>query len=273
MIRQVILAVLVSIGIFLLAFHIEVGGMGIGSNLNALMIVLGGTLSATLIAYPWKRLLWTGQLLKKAFQPRDDGEWTINTLVSLAKIYRQGGIRALEAQGNRLQGGLIRTAVELITYQCSRDKIEQLLQKEVQLTCNQYEMAHKILHNMARLAPALGLCGTIVNLIRVFGHISDPQSLIGYMGIALLSTFYGVVLANLCFVPLTNKLREFMDYEEMRLNLVQEGVLDLYDQENPRAIQYKLDTLSTTVLRPGLAPARSKLILVAPGERTSSVKS
>lgn len=137
-----------------------------------------------------------------------------------------------------------------MTLHYSREKIVQIVQKEVQLTYVQYETAYKILYNMARLAPALGLAGTIVALIRVFGHIADPKSLVGCMAIALLSTFYGVVLANLCFVPLSNKLREFMDREEMRLDLIQEGVLDLYDEESPSAIRFKLETLSTAVMEP-----------------------
>jgi len=102
---------------------------------------------------------------------------------------------------------------------------------------------------MARLAPALGLTGTIVSLIRTFGHIADTHGLVGYMGIALLSTFYGVVLANLCLTPLSNRLREFMDQEVVRLDLIQEGILDLYDMENPIAMKYKLESLTSSSVR------------------------
>jgi len=273
MIFQVIFSLLLSVAIFILAFNLEVGGMGIGSNLNALMIVLGGTFSATLIAYPWKKLAWTAQLIKKAFFPRDETEWTISTLVKLARTYRQDGIRILEQQGNELSPGLLKTGVEMIAYQYSRDKIETVLQKEVQLIYGQYESAYKVLYNMARLAPALGLAGTIVNLIRVFGHIQDPQNLIGYMAVALLSTFYGVILANLCFIPLSNKLREFMDHEEIHFHLVQEGILDLYDEENSKAIEYKLEALSNAVKKANPNWPRSRLVLMPlkKRERASSV--
>ena len=72
---------------------------------------------------------------------------------------------------------------------------------------------------MARLAPALGLTGTIVSLIRTFGHITDTNGLIGYMGIALLSTFYGVVFANLCFIPLSNK-QEIISLEHFAIGVL-----------------------------------------------------
>jgi chemotaxis protein MotA len=159
---------------------------------------------------------------------------------------------------------MIKTGVELIAYHYNRDKIDQIMHKEALCIYGQYETAHKILTNMARLAPALGLAGTIVNLIRIFDHIQDPQSLIGYMAIALLSTFYGVVLANLCFVPLGNKLREFMDQDELRMELIEEGILDLYDQEHPNAIKYKLETLSGAMAASHRSPSRPPLVLVAP---------
>lgn len=264
MIVQVVFSLLLLAAIFGAAFTLEVGELGLASNLNALMIVLGGTLAATFMAYPAQKLLWTLQLVKKSFTAQGEIPWTTQTLVNLARIFRKGGIRALERQGNDLPPGMIKTGVELIAYHYNRDKIDQIMHKEALCIYGQYETAHKILTNMARLAPALGLAGTIVNLIRIFDHIQDPQSLIGYMAIALLSTFYGVVLANLCFVPLGNKLREFMDQDELRLELIQEGILDLYDQEHPNAMKYKLETLSGAMAASHRSPSRPPLVLVAP---------
>jgi chemotaxis protein MotA len=273
MISQLAISIILSIAIFFVAFNLEIGEIGWISNLNALMIVLGGTFAATLVAYPWRKILWTFRLLIKAFAAPDEIEWTIHTLVELARSYRQGGIRALEQQGEKLPPGLLKTSVELIAFQCPKEKIEQITKKESQLAYVQYETAYKILYNMARLAPALGLAGTIVTLIRVFGHIADPKSLVAYMALALFSTFYGVVLANLCFVPLSNKIREFMDYEEMRRELIQEGVLDLYDEENPRAIQFKLEALSATAMKPNPPWSGSKLGVMPSKKSASSVAS
>jgi chemotaxis protein MotA len=219
---------------------------------------LGGTLAATLIAYPWRRLIWTAHLLKKAFLSVNEIDWTQRTIVTLARAYRRDGIRVLERMGEKLPGGYLKTAVELISYNFTKDEIERVLQKEAHIIYNQYVASDKIICSMARLAPALGLTGTVVSLIRTFGHISDTQGLIGYMGIALLSTFYGVVFANLCFMPLSHKLREFMDQEATRFDLIQEGILDVYDQENPRAMEYKLESLSS------LSPRESRPSLVVP---------
>ncbi|MCX5908220.1 MAG: MotA/TolQ/ExbB proton channel family protein [Deltaproteobacteria bacterium] len=269
MLSQVIFSILLSITIFVLAFNLEVGEMGLASNLNALMIVLGGTFAATLIAYPWKKITWTLQVLKNTFLEQNEIDWTIKTIVALARTYRHSGIRTLEKKGKELPEGLLKTAVELMAFQYSREKIELILQKKAQLTYVQYETGYKILYSMARFAPALGLTGTIVNLIRIFGHIADPKSLVGYMAIALLSTFYGVVFANLCFLPLANKLKEFMDHEEVQLELIQEGILDIYDEENPTAIQFKLETLSTAALKASLTSRRPEFIPIASDKHSS----
>jgi chemotaxis protein MotA len=271
MIVQAIFSLLILVAIFLLEFNLEVREMGLFSNFNALMIVLGGTIFATLIAYPREKLVVTARLLKKSFIGRGEIESTIQTIVHLAKIYRKKDIRSLEHELNHLPPGLLRMGVELISYQYTRANIEQAMHREASTTYNEYATSHKILHSMARLAPALGLTGTIVSLIRTFGQIDNPQNLIGYMAVALLCTFYGVILANLCFVPLSIKLREFMDQEELRMETIQEGILDIYDHEHPRAIQYKLETLARVMETPDRTSTRPKLLLLTPYEKARGV--
>jgi len=267
MIRQALCALVLLAIIFTVTFNLEVRETGPASNFFALLVVLGGTLAATMIAYPLARLSWTARLIMKSFTVREEMTSTIEGIVRLAHIYRSRGIRPLEQEAAGLPPGLLKTGVELIAYHTSRDKIEQILLKEALCTHNRCETSYKMLYNMARLAPALGLAGTIISLIRIFGHISDPQNLIGCMAVALLSTFYGVVLANVCFVPLSNKLREYMDLNELQMDIVQEGILDLCDQEHPRAIRYKLETLSATLGVPRRATRRAGLALVPTPEQ------
>lgn len=269
MIGQTIGSLLLLIAIFFLAFNLGVKELGLASNLNALMIVLGGTICATLLAYPYAKLLMTLKFLKKSFGHGGEIDWTIQNIVHLARINKKNDIRLLEQEGAKLPSGLIKTGLELIVYRFTRDNVEQILHKEAVLNCSQYETAHKILCSMARLAPAMGLAGTIVNLIRVYEHISNPQSLMGYMAIALLSTFYGVVLANVCFVPLSNKLREFMDQDLLRMDIIREGILDIYDHEHPQAIQYKMETLAGIPLKPYPAQIRIAATLQASGQKGS----
>jgi chemotaxis protein MotA len=267
MIGQALCALLNLAAIFLVEFTLKVTEMGWASNFNALMIVLGGTFFARYRLSQGKAGPGGPPAQGALFRPGGRSDEAIQTLVNLARIYRNGDIRNLEKQIPRLPQGLLKVGVELIAYRYSRDEIEQMLRREALATLNQYATAHKILLNMARLAPALGLAGTIVSLIRIFGHIQDPQNLIGYMAVALLCTFYGVILANLCFMPLSNKLRETMDQDELRMEMIQEGILDLYDHQHPKAIQYKLETMTRAIESEKRDPARPKLVLMSSYEK------
>lgn len=267
MVPQIITSLFLVSGIFFLAFTAPVEKMGFMANLYAILIVLGGTLSATMMIYPWRRLVWVAHLLRKTLTSRDRAEETIKTIVMMARTYRLSGIRALEKLGDAIPEGLLKTGVELIAYKYSRMEIEQIMAKEALLSYRQYDTAYKILYNMAKVAPALGLVGTIVNLIRIFGNINDSQSLIGFMSVALLSTFYGVVLANLVFVPLSHRIKNYMDEEQVRLELIQEGILDIYDEENPQAIQCKLEALGAAATFEPLPHREALKPLVMPPQK------
>ena len=268
MIGRTVFSISLLAGIFFSNFKLEVNGIGLLSNLSALFLVLGGMLSATLVPYTWGRLLWTFRLLKKSFGAGADIDRTVQTIVDLARNYRKkGSIRLLEQRTNALPPGLLKMGLELITYHYSRDQIEQILRKESFNTYNQYGAAHKILQNMARLAPVLGLAGTFIQLIRVFGNSSSHPDLIRTLAFALLSTFYGLILASLLFTPLANRLKEFMEQDRLRMEIIQEGVLGIYDQEHPRAIQYKLEMRSASLELSPKPRTSPEVVLLTPGER------
>jgi len=103
MARQIILSAVLLTSIFLLSFSLEMSGVGFISNLIALMVVLGGTLSVALMIYPGRKLIWTARMVRKAFRPLDKADETIQAIVHLARTYRQGwDIRHLERQAQNL---------------------------------------------------------------------------------------------------------------------------------------------------------------------------
>jgi chemotaxis protein MotA len=243
MVWQITISVLLLTGIFFLSFNLEMGGMGLVSNLNALMIVMGGTICATLMTYPMKKLVWAFQILKKSLGPQEKSDGLIQAVVRLSRHYRGGwDIRQLEQQVKDLPPGLLKTGVGLIAYQYDRDKSQQVLHQEALCIRGQYESAGNILHTIAQIVPSMGLIGTIVNFIRFAGLANDLHGLAGYTAVAFLSTFYGILLARLGLIPLANKLKEFIAEEAFRMDLIQEGILDIWDQEHPRAIQFKLES-------------------------------
>ena len=243
MARQIILSAVLLASILLLSFSLEMSGVGYVSNLIALMVVLGGTLSVALMIYPWRKLIWTARMVRKAFRPLDKPDGTIQAIVHLARNYRQGwDIRHLERQGRNLPPGFLKTGVELIAYQCDREKMKEVLGQEAASIQGQYENARIVIRHLSQIALSLGFIGTVVNLIRFLGLCRDLQELAGYSAVAFLSFFYGVLLGRLGFAPLADRLKESMAEEKFRLDLIQEGILGIQDREHPRAIRFKLET-------------------------------
>jgi chemotaxis protein MotA len=269
MIGRAVFSMSLIAGIFFSNFKMDARGIGLLSNLNALFLVLGGILSTALVAYTWGKISWTFRLLRKSFGAGVGIDQTIQTIVDLARDYRKKGtVRMLEQRADDLPPGLLKSGLELITYHYSRDQIEQTLRKEALNIYNQYGAAHKILQNMTRLAPVLGLAGTLIQLIRVFGNSNSYPDLFKTLAFALLSAFYGLVLASLLFAPLANRLKEFMEQDRLRMEIIQQGVMGIYDQEHPRAIQYKLESRSAAMKLSSKPPASPKVVLLTnPGER------
>ncbi len=269
MILQIIFSLLISIGIFFLAFNFEIKGLGLGSNINALIIVLGGTSLTTIIFYPWGKLALAAQLIKKSLLYQNENEGIIKTIVNLARTYRQDGIRGLEQKLNKLSPGLVKTAVKLITYQCGRSEMERVLQKEVEIAQRRYQESQKILHNTARITLFFGLAGTVVNFIRIFGLLNSAN-LFQYLAVVFLNAFYGVFLANFILFPLSQKFKKFLENEFLRLDMIREGMLDLYKEENSKAIQYKLEAI-TEKIKTTLPWSPLELALMTPERRVTSI--
>jgi chemotaxis protein MotA len=263
---QIMISILLLTAIFFLSFFLDAGSMGVVSNLNALMIVLGGTIGATLMSYPMKRLVFTFKVLKKSLGARGEGEGLIPVIVRLARNYRGGwDIRHLEQQVKELPPGLLRTGVEMIAYQYDRGKIDQVMRQEASGIRDQYESAGEILQHLSQIVPSMGLIGTLVNFIRFLGLSNDIHGLAGYAALAFLSTFYGVLLSRVGLVPLGIKIKELIREETFRMDLIREGILDILDQEHPRSIQFKLE--SRLAARETLNPIpKSPEVVLLPSE-------
>ncbi len=263
MARQIIPPGLLLVIIIFLSF--TVGGEGIGwvSNLNALMLVAGGTFCYALMTYPQKKLFLTARLVMKSFRPSDDLKGIIQTIGRLARLYQGGwGIRNLEGEVQNLPPGLLRMGVESIAYQYDRDKIKQVLEREASCIRSQYESAGKVLRDLSQMAISMGLIGTLIYFVRFFDIARDIQGLLGFSAGAFLCTFYGILFCKLGLNPLTGKMKEFMAEEDFRMEVIQEGVLGISDLEHPRVIRFKLENHSTARAALNHIPQEPKVILL-----------
>lgn len=229
-----------------IGFFIFIGGMAEGMtiwiNVKSSLLVLGGSVIGALLAYPVKRFQSLGRSLKAAFQDAPDEHLRrlIEEISHLTRIRRLYGPMELGTEGNKSRDPFIRKGIDLIVDNYQRYELHHIMEKEVDAYLSGKASEIGILVTMGRLAPAFGFMGTILGLMNVLGRI-DMVSQIGQgVALAFSTTLYGLLLGHFIFLSLADKLSEYVKAEEKRLNLVLEGVLDIFEAKNPFAVSHRL---------------------------------
>ena len=212
-------------------------------NPAGLVLVLGGTLTGIFLAYPMETLRGLWSQVKGLGQ---DSVLTqaeiIELFVRLARIKRAQGVRALEKAALEFGNPFLEMGVVLAADERPREDVRDRLEQEFDFFMSRRESELAALNLMGRLAPALGLAGTVVGLIRMLHQLKDPGTVAAGMSVALLATFYGVLLANLIVLPLERKLRERNRAEAVTMTLITEGIMGLCNEDNGAAMHARLSS-------------------------------
>ena len=249
---QKIIALVLLLGMVLLSAVVSTE-LSLGANIRSMIIVIGGTFLTTAIAYPWSRFKETLAVLTLTFNHQDSGQVAkyIDEIVRLARINRFQGVRALDDEAQKVGNNFLRLGLELAADGRSRFEIREVLDKEFELHVSHRESQIGILQTMARMAPAFGLAGTLVGLMKMFTQLADPTQLGMGMAVALLTTFYGIMVANLVLIPLSKKLKEYLRFEARGMALIVEGIMAIADHEHPTAVDHRLRSAFVSRLEGG----------------------
>ncbi len=224
----------------LVAFAI---GSGIASFIDppSMMIVFGGTIGVVLVSYPLSRVLGLVQIiLKTFFYKTEDPAAMVAKLVELAQIVRKDGILALESHLNSIEHPLLAKGLQMAVDGQEPQVIEDTLYTEMEKVQERHQQGEDMLRALGTYAPAMGMIGTLVGLVLMLQNMQDPSTIGPSMAVALLTTFYGAILANIIFLPMAGKLKT-RSKEEMLVNeIVIAGVQSLVAGENPRVMEQKL---------------------------------
>ena len=211
-------------------------------NLPSIFIVFGGVIASTVISYPMEALKNLGKLMSNAFKLKTvDFQADIENIVKIANIARREGILALEDSVKDMNDPFMQKGIMLIIDGSDPELVKSVLETELVFVRERHGSGQAILLQMSAFSPAYGMIGTLVGLINMLKKLDDPSSLGPSMAVALVTTFYGVVLANLLFTPLAKKLAAQSADECLRKEMVLEGILSIQDGENPRIIREKLN--------------------------------
>jgi chemotaxis protein MotA len=206
-----------------------------------LLLVIGGTFGATLVQFSLRDMRDAWTLLRSvstesAFHPAD----RVRDLLQLSQAVKQNGLLVLENHAPRVRDPFFRTGLEIAADGQPETDIKRILETEIITTTDRDVRAVQVLQGMGTYAPALGLIGTLIGLVQLLGNLQDPATVGPSMSMALLTTLYGALLANLIFMPLAGKMHAFTEEQALVKALTVEGVLSLSRQESPLILEQRL---------------------------------
>jgi chemotaxis protein MotA len=226
----------------LVLISILMGGSGAWFiNYPSVMIVLGGTMGATLINYPMADVVSMFKVTKHAFRYKTPNPLgLIPIMVEFAKKARREGILSFDQYLQTIEDPFFRRGVQMAVDGLESDAIEEVLSTEILWLEERHRLGAEIYTTMGTFAPAVGMLGTIIGLVQMLMQMKDPSAIGAPMAVALLTTFYGTLLANLLFLPIAGKLRIRSKQEILTKQMVLHGLLAIQAGDNHRIVAEKL---------------------------------
>ena len=235
------------VGAFALIVTATILGGSPGSfiDLPAMLIVVGGTFAVTTVSFSLSEMAQSQRVVLKTLfhSSRDPSKAAVHVL-DLAVIARQDGVLSLEnALPEPDKSPFLHKALTMVVDGLPGDLVEQVMRSELHAMLSRHRKAANVLRKAAEVSPAMGLIGTLVGLVQMLGKLDDPAVIGPSMAVALLTTFYGAVLATMVFSPLASKLERNSSEEALVDNIYLLAAASIGRQENPRRLEMLLNTI------------------------------
>ena len=234
----------------ILAFAAVLGGYSMeGGSIDSvfllapILIVVGGTLGATMVTTSFATVLQVPRFLKLAVWSKPRSFTTaIETLVALAEKARREGILALEPYGKQVTNPFFQKAVRLLVDGTEVTVLRGILETEMAYIEDRHKRGIIFFQKAGGFAPTLGILGTVLGLVQTLGNTSDAAKMASAIAVAFIATLWGVGLANLFFLPIADKLKLRHEEEMSYLELIMEGIVAIQSGDNPRSILVRLQS-------------------------------
>ena len=213
-------------------------------DLTALLIVLGGTFAVTMVCFSLDDIFRAQSVMfKTVFHRLPNAADTAYRMVELAELARRDGVLGLEARLRQFdQEPFLHKALSLVIDGTPGEELDRIMRHELMARRDRHAMSASVFRKAAEVAPAMGLIGTLVGLVRMLGSLDDPSTIGPSMAVALLTTFYGAILSNMVFGPIASKLERNSSEESLLQNFYLLGAGSIGRQENPRRLEVLLNT-------------------------------
>ncbi len=228
------------------------GAAGVFLNIPSLLIVVAGTLLVVMMKFSLKQFLGAAKVAGKAFMFKTaEPEDLIEKAVELAQMSRQGGLLALESA--EVPDEFMNIGIGYLVDGHDATTVRTLLTKDMTETVKRHLEGQRIFKSMGDVAPAMGMIGTLIGLVQMLSVMDDPKAIGPAMAVALLTTLYGAVLANMFALPVADKLALRSDDEKKVKSLIIDALMAILDGQNPRVIEGILQNYLPKSKRPKAA--------------------
>ena len=219
-------------------------------SLASFMLVFGGVTTSTFLAYPFSTTLAALKSIGKVFKPPNvDPAAAIAKIIELANQARKEGILALEESAQAMDDKFMQKGIMLIVDGTDPELVRSILETELSYIESRHGQTRSVWEFMASMGPAWGMMGTLIALIVMLQNLSDPDSLGPAMAVAIITTFYGSLIANYISLPVASKMKYFSGAEILMKEVLIEGMLSIQAGENPRIIEEKLKAFLSPAIR------------------------
>lgn len=236
-----VIGLLLAWGALIVALFMEGGKLIDLANPSAFVIVVGGTLGATIIAFSMKQIMGVPQIIRNAFFAKDaDLTQIIRAMVEFARKARKEGILVLEEEAKTLDDKFLQMGVQLVVDGTPSEMVQEILETEVVSLQERHKVGESIFTTMGGFAPTLGIIGTVMGLIHMLASLDEPGKMGSAIAAAFVATLYGVALANLVFLPIGAKLKARTAEEIVAYDMMIEGILSIQAGDSPRMVEAKM---------------------------------
>jgi len=236
-------------GLMLMAI-LQGGPLGIFINVPSLMIVFGGTFGNTLVNYPFNDVFEALKVAKKTILYKEKPVSNmIVQLMGFANKARKEGILALQGAMDEVEDEFLVKAMQMAVDGQEPETLKSMLNTEIEYIQQRHDKGAQIFLSIGAYAPAMGMVGTLIGLVQMLQTMDDPSAIGPAMAVALLTTFYGAVIANIFCIPMAGKLKMRSQSEMLSKMLIIEGMQSILSGENPRIMEQKLHAFIAPKLR------------------------
>jgi chemotaxis protein MotA len=242
--RKKILGLFCCVALIGIGFALH-GNIGLYFNIAAFLIVVGGTLGATLISFRMKRLSILWNILKASSKPMREPDEIVEILIDLSVKSKIRGLLSLQEDEGETSILFLRRALGFVVDAYPAGEISDILYTEMSFFKARRDESERVLRTMAEICPSFGLVGSVVGLIGMFSGVGDTSIILATIPVALTSTLYGVIFANFFLLPFAANVRERTNQELLLQKIILEGVLAIQNALNPRILEVKLKSYLT----------------------------